>query len=880
MSSIKQLLVLVTLLFFGLYSGLAQVDILVPESNGRSRQAEPITLGVPFSQGSLNSIEHLGIQHPSGEDIDAQFSIMSKWRDGSIRWAKCDFQASVAANAQAKYRLITNSSHSTATDLSVEENGSEITVITGPLRFSISKTKYNLINQAFLDVNGNGNFEAAEEIISKTNSEGWVATQNGQDFLSSQTPPSRIIIEEQGPMKVVLKVEGRHYDTQGNYFLKYETRIYAFAGKPYIKVRHSYANGTSVGSLGDSGSADFGVSVEEYRLGMDLNLSGDLSYQVGTNGQAINGTFNTGFVSLLQKDRPTVATPFQFELMEQSNLLSTGTKADGWATLSDNQWGLTVSSRFFWEKYPKGLRLFADGSIELQPVPTEEFLWAAMGSGDEFLFYFHPSATASSAQDWSHTLSKSPLIAHVAPEHLVETEAFYTLGSCNSNRWSNLNSFINTTTNNHLNNRDALDLYGNLHFGDVPRNQWELGENRDLSTWGNNYYDAMLTNARLFAQTGDRRFFDVMLPMAWNNMETQCFQTYDENDWMNGYNPSYSLNHRSTGHYNQHYGEGIWYYYYLTGDERAREIGLRAARSIRDYHLWGLNNPNARLAYQNASACLEAWKATGETSYLETFKTYVIDRILATQNSYGMIGGYSAEGGLDFPGEQTFMMALFSDSVWKYLKEFPEDETTKDQLLLLADFVNQYARVNPNEETYYNFWYSPTEPGLPQFWLGGTSDDYVYWTGKSLISGLYAYAYDVSGEQKYKTMAENTMDFLYNQGFGNQEGNFSWGKASSEAMKNVIHSAAILCPGQTTPTKDINTTSKTLIVFPNPSRETLQLSPLTGLADQNYRIVNMSGQVIQKGQVPSSRSLDITQLPTGIYAIQVGQMTTKFSKTQ
>lgn len=880
MSSLKHLLALSALVLICQSYGFTQIDIIIPEPSGRSRVAEPITLGVPFSQGSLNSIDQLGIQSPNGEHKDAQFQIMSRWRDGSIRWVKCDFQASVSANTTANYRLITNSSHQTETDLSLEESDTEIIVNTGPLRFSVSKDRYNLIDQAFLDLNENGSFESNEEIISKANSEGWVATRSGEDYHSTQVAPSRIVVEEQGPMKVVIKVEGRHYDTQGNFFLKYETRIYAFAGKPYVKVRHSYANGTSVGSLGDSGSSAFGVSVQEYRLGLDLNLSGELSYRIGTNGQGTVGALNTGSISLLQKDRPTVASPFQFELKEQSNLMSTGTKADGWATLSDDQWGMTFSSRFFWEKYPKGLQLFADGRIEVQLVPTEEFLWAAMGSGDEFLFYFHPTTTTADAQDQSYALSKSPLIAHVDPDHMAETEAFYALGSCNSSRWTNLNNFINTTTNNHLSNRDALDLYGNLHFGDVPRNQWELGDDRDLSTWGNNYYDAMLTNARLFAQTGDRRFFEVMLPMAWNNMETQCFQTYDENDWMNGYNPSYSLNHRATGHYNQHYGEGIWYYYYLTGDERAREIGLRAARSIRDYHIWGLNNPNARLAYQNASACLEAWKATGEQSYLETFKTYVIDRILATQNSYGMIGAYSAEGGLDFPGEQTFMMALFSDSVWKYLKEFPEDEATKDQLLRLADFVDQYARVNPNEETYYNFWHSPSEPGLPQFWLGGTSDDYVYWTGKSLISGLYAYAYDVSGQERYKIMAENTMDFLYNQGFGNQEGNFSWGKASSEAMKNVIHSAAILCPGQTTPTEEINTTSKTLKVFPNPSRETLHLSPMIGLVGQNYRIVNMSGQMMQEGLVPSSRSLEISRLPTGIYAIQVGQMTTKFSKTQ
>lgn len=879
MASIKPLWAIIALVLSVHLPCAAQIDIIIPEPRGNNRSLEPITLGAPFKQGTLDNISQLGIQSPNGADENAQFSVMSRWRDGSIRWVKCDFQATVSASNRSVYQLITNSSHTTSTALQVEETESAIQVNTGPLLFSVNKNNYNLIDEAYLDLNENGSFEASEEIISKDNSEGWVATQGDRTFFSLQQAPSRIYIEEQGPMKVVLKVEGRHYDAQGNFFLKYETRIYAYTGKSYIKVRHSYANGNSVSSLGDSGSANFGVSVKEYCLGLQLNLANNPSYQIGTQDQLINGTLDTGTLSVLQKDRPTVATPFQFEVSNQNSLLNTGAKAEGWATLSDEKWGMTISSRFFWEKYPKGLQLSEDGTIKLQPIPSEEFLWAAMGSGDEFHLYFHSAAAGASAASWSQCLSKSPLIAHVDPDYMAETAAFYTLGNCTTSRWSNLNNFINTSTNNHLNNRDVLDLYGHLHFGDVPRSQWEVADDRDYSVWGNNYYDAMLTNARLFAQTGDRRFYDVMLPMAWNNMETQCFQTYEENDWMNGYNPSYSLYHRSTGHYNQHYGEGIWYYYYLTGDERAREIGMRAATSIRDYHLWGLDNPNARLAYQNASACLEAWKASGESSFLETFKTYVIDRILATQNNYGMIGAYSAEGGLNFPGEQTFMMALFSDSVWKYLKEFPEDEATKAQLLSLADFVDEYARVNPNEETYYNFWYSPSEPGLPQFWLGGTSDDYVYWTGKGLISGLYAYAYDVSGLEKYKTLAENTMDFLFNEGYGNQEGNFSWGKASSEAIKNVIHTAAILCPGQPTPNENLKSAPITLKVFPNPVSETLHLKPLTGLAGQTYRIVNLQGQTIQSGLIPNALSIVTSRFPIGIYILQVGQMNTKFSKT-
>lgn len=178
MSSIKHFLALGALLFYCYVSTEAQVDSIVPEPSGQTRQQEPITLGVPFAQGALSSTSQLGIMAPNGNPVDAQFSVMSRWRDGSIRWLKCDFQANVAANAQFIYQLVTNSTLNSSTDLSVSETSTDIIIHTGPLRFTGSKNNYDLIDEAFLDLNANGNF-----------------------------------------------------------FLKYETRIYAFAGQPIIKVR-------------------------------------------------------------------------------------------------------------------------------------------------------------------------------------------------------------------------------------------------------------------------------------------------------------------------------------------------------------------------------------------------------------------------------------------------------------------------------------------------------------------------------------------------------------------------------------------------------------------------------------------------------------------
>lgn len=233
----------VLFLFPGVLIG--QTAILVPETAGVDRIDQPVTLGIPFRQGQLPQAERLLLRNPQGQEESAQFSVMARWRDGSIRWLKCHFQADVSANSTAVYRLEEGMSVMEST-LSVSESSDRIQINTGVLRLAVSKEAFNLFDEVHLDLNGNGSYEASERMVAPGTSMGPEAVQNGTAYFARNQAPEHISVEESGPMRVVLKVAGRHYDDSGEYFLKYETRIYAYAGKPYVRVRHSYANGLSL----------------------------------------------------------------------------------------------------------------------------------------------------------------------------------------------------------------------------------------------------------------------------------------------------------------------------------------------------------------------------------------------------------------------------------------------------------------------------------------------------------------------------------------------------------------------------------------------------------------------------------------------------------
>lgn len=861
---------LVVLLITILKSGATQNELLITESAGVDRVSEPVTLGVPFSFGQLQDITNLGISLNSNP-VDVQRKAMSHWPDGSVRWAKVDFQASIEGGVRSSSYLVnTNSNHITSSSMTVTESSNEIIVNTGVLQFSIHKSSFNLFHFVDLDINENGIFESEERVVQAGISRGIEVVDGLENYSSTFGIPDEIEVEEQGPLKVVIKVAGRHRNATGDY-LSYVTRIYAYAQKSFVKIDHSYSNNTSVASLGNLGDPNLGANIDRYGLFVNVDWSDSRQALLGDQtGNVFDIPIDdqAGLV-IQQRDRPFTNQPFRFEVLTNNLTVEEGEKNDGWAIFSDDRIAVGVGTKYFWQKYPKGFSIDPNGEIGLHPIIGDnEFLFVGMGASDQHILWFMVEDEISLNRIQLDVMINQPLLVRCAPERYMETDGFYNLSDCSLDEYSNFQSYVDDCTSNHLFNRDDLDLYGNLSFGDVPRSEFEVDDERMFSVWGNNYYDCNLTAARLYALTGEERYFDILEPMALHWMETDCWKT-ESGDWLNGYCPSYSLNHRENPNFNHHYGEGIWYYYYLTGNERAKEIGLSAAQSINEEQFWANENVFLRGAALRGAACLEAYKITRDNSYLQRVRQQ-IDAIMNTQNQHGQIGN-SFENGTDIQDGQTFMMGLFADLLWKYLQE-DLDQGLVDQLILLADFINDYARVPGGNEEYYNFWNSPTEPGVPTPDLTGSPDDFVYWNGKGLVASIYAYAYFFSNDDQYKLYCENLLAHMWGDGYEDAFGFEFFGKASAQALKNVLHAASIVCSSdQTTPASNIDVQSDHINIYPNP---TSRYFFITGeLSKYSIEILDVQGSVVMT--LPNNSSIehiDLAGLSSGLYFVKAAHL--------
>ena len=266
--------------------GELNLPLAVTDFSGTNRLGEVVTGGVPLPRGLVHDVSKLRIVDAAGKPVPCQFSVMDRWwsetggegrgtrdeaKDGaapaprtsppapavqpSIRWVLVDFVAEVYADETATYYLRDDGGEAApATKLKVLEDDDRVTVDTGPLKFTVSKKAFNLFDEAWYDQNGDGRFSDEEKYVVSSPDNGGVVTSGdwpeqgykaGDKYYSATKPPRVFTVEESGPCRVSIRVDGTHHAREGGAedgLYDYRVRIQALAGSPGVKVSYSISN--------------------------------------------------------------------------------------------------------------------------------------------------------------------------------------------------------------------------------------------------------------------------------------------------------------------------------------------------------------------------------------------------------------------------------------------------------------------------------------------------------------------------------------------------------------------------------------------------------------------------------------------------------------
>lgn len=205
-------------------------------TGGSDRAALPLTFGVPFPRGVLWSSEHIRVVAKGAKEIPSQIEVTQRWSpEGAIRWALVTFQPELDSDGKARkpYAIEFGSAvrrRDFPSPLTVHQDSERISVDTGPLRFAVRKKTFGFIEDVRI---------GEEKVAGGRLGGSYFVDHEGRAYYSALASDAQVTVEVAGPERVVIRAEGWHASQDGERLGKHITRIWAFRGKPYLRVFHT-----------------------------------------------------------------------------------------------------------------------------------------------------------------------------------------------------------------------------------------------------------------------------------------------------------------------------------------------------------------------------------------------------------------------------------------------------------------------------------------------------------------------------------------------------------------------------------------------------------------------------------------------------------------
>jgi hypothetical protein len=259
-------------------------EMTYPGQAGIARSSEPVTVGIPLARGvvpcananpgSCAGLASLGL---TGAAV-GQFRCLVEWDDQSCKWVLVDTQATLAAGGINTSVVLTNggSGNFGGANLAAD-NGATISINTGAAQFTIRKANFNgldtvVVGTSTVVASGTSTGLAIVGPAPGGASCGTCTTT----YTSSNDAASTAVIEENGPVRAVVKADGAHKDASGNIYMRWTVRLYFYKGKSYVRANVSLRNADNASSAANT--AYKGFASYEFRLTPALGASRSFTF--------------------------------------------------------------------------------------------------------------------------------------------------------------------------------------------------------------------------------------------------------------------------------------------------------------------------------------------------------------------------------------------------------------------------------------------------------------------------------------------------------------------------------------------------------------------------------------------------------------------------
>jgi len=518
------------------------VTLSLEDRVGVARNTWPINGGVGFAKGQVSDPQQLSIL-----GYQTQVRVLSRWSDGSIRFALFDFIVNfIPAYAKTQVTVIKwSQAQASGVGNILSNSNTDIELDNGVIKLKIPKNSFSYLGEIYFDANTNGNYET-NELLASTGSHfydnqansplrpsfsyqarslsydwnsnsytidqshavdagspvldqgpAWIREQGGgvENRVFANSNYNAEVIEH-GPIKTVIKLSG-NFGTGSN-ASEYSIWIHVYKQQPTVRVQHNFEihgnpQALNIRRMALSMPLDMGNNPEFIAAGMPtpLTLSNNQKAHHWREGPAhVSNLYHQGF-------------PLPWQSGIDGNAPTQGTDASaGWIEVSNDAVAVTLSLRDMAYKYPKEL------SYDTSDSTLNAWIWPDFGDkvldlagsydsdgmeGVSFThdinYHFHSSNSLDN-QQWATAMDDPPQPT-APPEWYAYygTQAAGMIMPFEPDRFPKTEAFMATRGTAMMRSQIEYGMLGMLNYGDMlwGYRAWQLNGNWDsqsLGTWG------------------------------------------------------------------------------------------------------------------------------------------------------------------------------------------------------------------------------------------------------------------------------------------------------------------------------------------------------------------------------------------------------------
>ena len=373
-----------------------------------------VSFGVPWPRGTMQKTQAFTLTSAEGKSLPVQTWPLAYWPDGSLKWLGVATVAGPEQKGGLKLSAAPSAPIAPASPaIQIRRSDTTFEVDTGRVKARIPLHGSNLFTSLIVD---------DREVA--TDGRLVCVLQQGPDGEPGDSPVresyvtrvDQVTLEQSGPVRAVVKIEGKHLGAKsGRTWLPFVVRLYFYAGRESIRMVHTffYDGDESQDFIRGLGVV-FGVPMREQVQNRHVRFSGEGS---GLWAEPIQPMIGRGGRFVSEPDGTTDVYPRQIEgqrvpnreklnargqklladwavwddfklvqpnadgftILKRTNPQSTwlaagaGQRASGLVFVGDVNGGLAVSLKNFWQSYP--------ASLEVQKAATGEaaltvWLWS------------------------------------------------------------------------------------------------------------------------------------------------------------------------------------------------------------------------------------------------------------------------------------------------------------------------------------------------------------------------------------------------------------------------------------------------------------------------------------------------------------------------